>query len=290
MIIWVMHSVCLFLFLIFFVMFQGSLEMPVRQLYSPASLPGLAHDHDYQELSMEEDFLCRFRVTEITKEEIQDIELHTREQGKSSRWFEERRKRITASCFGDICKATDRRNMEALAASLINPKTINTAAVQHGKKYEAVALEQFEKKNGQKTLKCGLFVNHEFPYLGASPDSVIDSDTVVEVKCPFKAKNETVSPQTVPYLKLDSDGHLTLSRTHSYFYQVQGQMFCSGRKQCLFLVYTTKDLKAVNVSLDEEFVQSMVASLKHFFDRYFKPEILNAYFYRKYDELYAKNT
>lgn len=263
--------------------------MPVRHLFAPANLYGLAHDHDYLKLPMEEEFLCRFRVTQITAEEVQEVELHTRDQGNSSRWFEERQKRMTASRFGDICKATDRRNMEALAVSFLSAKTLNTAAVKHGKKYETVALEQFERENGQKTLKCGLFVNPKIPYLGASPDGIID-DTVVEVKCPFSAKNELISPQTVPYLKLDSDGCLTLSRTHNYFYQVQGQMFCSGRKQCLFLVYTTKDLKAVNLSLDEVFVQSMVNSLKEFFDMYFKPAVLNAYFYQNYDELYSKNT
>lgn len=53
---------------------QGAVNMPVRQLYLPANIPGLAHDHSYGELSMEDHFLKICRVSEISADECVQIE------------------------------------------------------------------------------------------------------------------------------------------------------------------------------------------------------------------------
>ena len=66
------------------------------------------------------------------------------------------------------------------------------------------------------------------PYLGCSPDGLVDKDGVVEVKCPYTARDMTVTPVTVPYLGL-TDGTLELKKNHPYYFQVQGNMLCTGR-------------------------------------------------------------
>lgn len=43
------------------------------------------------------------------------------------------------------------------------------------------------------------------PFLGASPDRVVNDDVICEVKCPFSAKDKDISPVTVPYLKLEGE-------------------------------------------------------------------------------------
>jgi hypothetical protein len=72
----------------------------------------------------------------------------TRDQGESLEWLRQRRLRITASIrsskFGEICKATDRKNMESLVASIISPAELTGQAIMHGRKYERVAREQFK--------------------------------------------------------------------------------------------------------------------------------------------------
>jgi hypothetical protein len=39
---------------------------------------------------------------------------------------------------------------------------------------------------------CGLFVDIEKTFLGASPDGLVDLDSIVEIKCPFAARNTDI--------------------------------------------------------------------------------------------------
>lgn len=90
--------------------------------------------------------------------------------------------------------------------------------------------------------------------MAASPYRVIDDDVVMEVKCPFAAKDKPITPSTVPYLKLvPGSDELTLDNKHVYYYQVQGQLLCSGRKKCIFVVYTLVDMKTITIHYDVEF-------------------------------------
>lgn len=85
------------------------------------------------------------------------IESATREQSNSERWKNERKYRFTASRFQLISKT--QRNHDKFAAELINPKPFSSRNVEHGLKYEPIALREYEKimKNksqpGLKNLK-----------------------------------------------------------------------------------------------------------------------------------------
>lgn len=39
--------------------------------------------------------------------------------------------------------------------------------------------------------KCGLFIDTDHPYLGASPDGLIGDKRVVKIKCPSSTKDMT---------------------------------------------------------------------------------------------------
>jgi hypothetical protein len=39
---------------------------------------------------------------------------------------------------------------------------------------------------------CGLFVDIQKTFLGASPDELVDLDSIVEIKCPFAARNTVI--------------------------------------------------------------------------------------------------
>jgi hypothetical protein len=45
-----------------------------------------------------------------------------------------------------------------------------------------------------KCNKCGLFVLPTIPFLGATPDAVINDECIVEVKYPYGGKNEKIIP------------------------------------------------------------------------------------------------
>ena len=92
--------------------------------------------------------------------------------------------------------------------------------------------------------EVGLYISRNYPFIGASPDAIEGSDTVIEVKCPLVLEKlhpkdfESLSAnqiRTVGLFKND-DGDICLSENHRYFYQVQWQMLVTGRKKCFFVV------------------------------------------------------
>ena len=221
-----------------------------------------------------------FQISIISPEKCTEVEMNTRLQALSSKWSEVRL-RLTASNFGTICKATDKRDKIALARSLTERKDLKTPAILHGRKYESVAVEHYCKKYDLTASVCGFFISDEYPMLGASPDRVVGDQIVLEVKCPFSSKEKNISAVTVPYLYL-KDGKLSLRENHDYYYQVQGQLYCTGRKLCHFVVYTLSDMKMLEIPRNEPFIQAMVDKLLNFYKEYFKQVIIDKYLYKNY--------
>ena len=254
--------------------------MPVTQLFMPAN-PYALTDHTLLK-SEEMLFLEREKILSITDDECNEIQLATIGQHSNNMWKKQRTLRLTSSTFGRICKSTSRTDHSRLAETMVSPQAFSGRAVGHGLQYESVAVQQFEAMYGA-TEKCGLFVCKHMPWLSASPDRILSSDALLEVKCPFTAKDKPITPTTVPYLK-EKGNSLNLDRTHPYFYQVQGQLLCAGRKKCYFCVYTHKELKILEIVKDDEFISDMVPVLKNFFDNFFLPAVLQRYVYRGYDK------
>lgn len=78
----------------------------------------------------------------------------------------------------------------------MNPPVLNNKYIEHGKKFEPVALMEYQSIMRAKSMPItvipsGLVISQSYPILGASPDGkVIDpgwSDCfgLVEVKCPW---------------------------------------------------------------------------------------------------------
>lgn len=102
-----------------------------------------------------------------------------------------------------------------------------------------------EKKLGVNILSCGLFVDKKSTFLAASPDGLIDNNSIVEIKCPASIKDFT--PQEAFENKKLSfmsfiDGELKLKTSHDYYYQIQGQLHITERKYCYFVVWTPKGI------------------------------------------------
>ena len=83
-------------------------------------------------------------------------------------------------------------------------------------------LSSNKAKLGGKILLCGLFIDKEKPYLCTTPDGLIDDDGIVEVKCPYSARE--MSPE---------EG---IRKKHQYYFQVQGQLHITKRKYCIFFL------------------------------------------------------
>ncbi|KAJ4431085.1 hypothetical protein ANN_19680, partial [Periplaneta americana] len=73
---------------------------------------------------------------------------------------------------------------------------------EHGKKYESVAVREFEDRFGIVTSLCGLLNSSSHPFICASPDWVICEEEILEIKCPYSAQDSVISPETVDFLYL----------------------------------------------------------------------------------------
>jgi len=112
------------------------------------------------------------------------------DQSLSNKWIERRRKMLTASNFGTIIKMRQNTGCQNFVKNNLFGG-VTTAAMEYGKSNEETTVTELQKKLKIKIKKCGIFVDKEHPYLGATPDGLIGSNGVIEVKCPAAAANLT---------------------------------------------------------------------------------------------------
>jgi putative phage-type endonuclease len=206
----------------------------------------------------------------LTQEEANTLEEKTRNQSLSKIWFEARRNRITASNFGQVCKATEARNIPLLCETLYSPTPLHNPAISHGKIYEETAIQKFQKEKDKVVQKCGLFVDPAFPFLGASPDGLTDKgESIIEVKCPYNGRNSKILPgKFFPFLQKDqTSDKISLRKNHNYWYQIQGQLGICKKSVCYFIVFTHEDLFVEKIEFDSQFFhQEILSKLKNFYE------------------------
>lgn len=206
-----------------------------------------------------------------------ELEIRTRAQAGSDTWYKERSHRLTASNFGKVVsrKATP---SEAFLKGLFKKSNIRAASLDYGRQHEAQAKNSYLKQNKSVHIhECGLVVNNEFPFLGASPDGLICENGVsglLEIKCPYSARNMTVA-EACEHIRdfpiKQQDGTFTLRKEHPYYAQVQGQLLVCGAKFCEFVVFTQKDLYKQKIFPDVPFMENMLRKLCIFFQDYALP-------------------
>lgn len=115
--------------------------------------------------------------------------------------------------------------------------------------------------------ESGLIISTSIPFLAASPDGIFNCPChgkgVIEIKCPWKHRNSHIDVAAALdddfCLKLDTSvGNYYLPKTHSYYYQVQLQMFLAKASFCLFVVYTTRETEYVVVHYDAALIETCV--------------------------------
>ncbi|KAL4143365.1 hypothetical protein QTP88_005703 [Uroleucon formosanum] len=69
----------------------------------------------------------------------------------------------------------------------------STKQMTYGVEMEPYARVKFEELSVHSVQLCGLFSDIEFPYLAATPDGLVDEDSILEIKRPYAAR-DTKSP------------------------------------------------------------------------------------------------
>nr|XP_034194852.1 uncharacterized protein LOC117611076 [Osmia lignaria]XP_034194853.1 uncharacterized protein LOC117611076 [Osmia lignaria]XP_034194854.1 uncharacterized protein LOC117611076 [Osmia lignaria]XP_034194855.1 uncharacterized protein LOC117611076 [Osmia lignaria]XP_034194856.1 uncharacterized protein LOC117611076 [Osmia lignaria] len=185
------------------------------------------------------------------------IETNTREQNDSDLWRALKEKMLTASNFGAVCLMRQTTSCAAMAKNILYPPPVDTAAMKYGRYKEHIARKDVANAMKTRIRTCGLFIDRDIPYLGASPDGLIDDDGLLELKCPQSAENLTAinAIETIRHLRniFDKRDIQEMNRKHQYFYQVQGQLHITQRKYCIFAIWTPKSIHMIRVNRDDAF-------------------------------------
>lgn len=108
----------------------------------------------------------------LENENLQNIEINTRNQNDSEKWYNERKKRLTASKFGQVCKMRANTSCKNVVYSILYSTNVQSKSIQYGHDTEFIAREEAEKIIGEKIQRCGLIVDPDVPYLAASPGKI----------------------------------------------------------------------------------------------------------------------
>ncbi|KAJ8306827.1 hypothetical protein KUTeg_008811 [Tegillarca granosa] len=204
------------------------------------------------------------------------LEENTRGQSDNPLWKSARKHRLTSSKFGAIIK---RKHITTkFIDSLLNPKDFSSKQTSWGKRNEKNAIAAYIAKTGNHVHECGLVVNGQIPFLGASPDGKIcenGTTGIIETKCPFSAKEMTIDQacEIQTFCVELRDGQKCLKDDHIYYYQVQGQLMITGASFCDFVVWTPNDLLIQRILPNVEKMQTMLDKLSTFYFQHIKPLI-----------------
>ena len=141
------------------------------------------------------------------------------------------------------------------------------------------------KHNNLSLNESGLFINPQFHQFGATPYGIICCECcgvgVLEVKCPYRTRNNLLTDE-MPLkknfcLQLSEDGDLKLSKTHSYYYQVQTQIYVCNKNFADFVVLTEKDVHIERVPPDQAFWNEKSKRACDLFRHVIMPELVAKY-------------
>jgi YqaJ-like viral recombinase domain len=118
-------------------------------------------------------------------------------------------------------------------------KLAGVKAVQWGIQNECDAILEYSEHYGTSVTPNGLFLD-ECGFLGATPDGVIDSETILEIKCPFKARSKSLEDlaKNDKSFFLGFDDNYFLKLSHPYYHQIQGQLYICNKQVCHLYVWS----------------------------------------------------
>lgn len=183
------------------------------------------------------------------------------EQG-TPEWFAVRMGLPTASCFDKAAAEIGPRGgkpkgreeyMHKLIGEILTGKPkydYHNDHMERGKIMEAEARDWYAMVTDYEPIQVGFLKNSKLG-AGASPDSLIGSDGMLEIKT------------KLPHLQVDCLLHDALPSGHSV--QVQGQLWVAEREWCDFVSYWPDMPRfKIRVYRDEEKIKKIAAGVKRF--------------------------
>lgn len=173
----------------------------------------------------------------------------------SENWDELRRGKFTASTFSDLFAdkktATYQKSIIKVAYEIVtgeSEESYSNKWMQRGHEKEPFAVENYEMLTFNETEPAGFYEYSNF--IGASPDrKIIGKNGGCEFKCPsFQVYNEYLETKKIP---------------KSYFWQIHGQLLCTGWDYIDYMPFSSPKLKQIliRVERDEVTIKTLLNAL-----------------------------
>lgn len=186
---------------------------------------------------------------------------------RSEEWFAARCGKVTASRVADVIAktksgySTSRANYmaELICERMtgVPAESYQNAAMLWGINTEPLARSAYEAEAGGLVEQVGFISHDTIPNAGASPDGLVGTDGMVEIKCPNTATHiETLLGEAIP---------------QKYLTQMQWQMACTGRKWCDFVSYDPRmpehmQFFCKRINRDESVIAELEKEVKAFLE------------------------
>ena len=221
----------------------------------------------------------------VNEEKAKAIEVQTRNQSASQEWYLQRKFRITASkSYRCAALKPSTSPTKALREVLGYNDNYASEAMKAGISKEQEIISQYiteKSKSHDHTVtveRCGFFVNLTHPFLGASPDGLVTDNGesgLLELKFIQTFQSETVEQALIRKRICFVQNEVHLNTKHKYFYQVQHQMYVTGKTWCDFVVKGSSGgpLFIERVYFNQSFWDTVLGKLDTFFHLHMLPEI-----------------
>lgn len=181
---------------------------------------------------------------------------------RTDEWFAARLGKVTASRISDVMMKPTTAGYQNYMAQLVcerltgvHEEGFTSAAMQHGIDTEPQARAMYEMRHGVDVDETGLVDHPTVAMSGASPDGLVGTDGLIEIKCP----NAATHIKTLTGGKID----------RKYLLQMQWQMACTGRVWCDFVSFcpampSEMQMYVQRVALDTALVAEIVEAVDLF--------------------------
>ena len=157
--------------------------------------------------------------------------------------------------------------------------------MRYGIKHEADAIKEYvvrAEKSGQPVtvVESGMVIHSDKQWLSVSPDGLVkDGDhtlKVLEVKCPYTMRDgmsiQELATRSTSFLTVNESA-AQLKRNHSYYYQVQMQMFVCGVSHADFIVWSPHETLIESIEYNAPFITQCLPALEAFYFKHYLPAL-----------------
>lgn len=213
--------------------------------------------------------------------EREELERSTHLQRSSSEWMSTRRKLLTSSSFGEVCKKRESTSCAVLVRKIVYGSNISSLpAVRYGIENEETAIKQLEIQENISIQGCGLFVDDQYEFLGTTPDGIY-ANGLIEIKCPHSLAGMTLDEAMAKHtfwVKDKASKGYVINKNHNWYFQIQGQVHITKRNVCMLGIWfgATVPMKVYIIEKDDKFwEEKMEMKLVRFYYDCLLPELVD---------------